>query len=89
MDKGSGSGIFPDPDPGDSKRPDPTTSNSVSDDQYIYPVMLQGVDLATSWKYVNYEQTWIQMKKDGLSGTFVLSLIFYIYFTSSFVKTTH
>ena len=23
MDKGSGSGIFPDPDPGDQKRPDP------------------------------------------------------------------
>ena len=23
MDKGSGSGIFPDPDPGDPKRPDP------------------------------------------------------------------
>ena len=26
MDKGSGSGIFPDPDPGDPKRPDPTGS---------------------------------------------------------------
>ena len=24
MDEGSGSGIFPDPDPGDPKRPDPT-----------------------------------------------------------------
>ena len=24
VDKGSGSGIFPDPDPGDPKRPDPT-----------------------------------------------------------------
>ena len=28
MDKGSGSGIFPDPDPGDPKRPDPTGSGS-------------------------------------------------------------
>ena len=28
MDKGSGSGIFPGPDPGDPKRPDPTGSGS-------------------------------------------------------------
>ena len=30
MDKGSGSGIFPDPDPGDQKRPDPTGSGSAT-----------------------------------------------------------
>ena len=30
VDKGSGSSIFPDPDPGDPKRPDPTTSISGS-----------------------------------------------------------
>ena len=32
MDKGSGSGIFsdPDPDPGDQKRPDPTGSESAT-----------------------------------------------------------
>ena len=30
MDKGSGSGIFPDPDPGDPKRPDPTEFGSGS-----------------------------------------------------------
>ena len=32
MDKGSGSGIFPDPDldPGDPKRPDPTGSGSAT-----------------------------------------------------------
>ena len=30
MDKGSGSGIFPDPDQGDQKRPDPTGSGSGS-----------------------------------------------------------
>ena len=30
MDKGSGSGIFPDPDPGDPKRPDSTESGSAT-----------------------------------------------------------
>ena len=30
MDKGSGSGIFPDPDPGDPKKPDPTGSGSAT-----------------------------------------------------------
>ena len=30
VDKGSGSGIFPDPDPGDPKRPDPTGSGSAT-----------------------------------------------------------
>ena len=30
MDKGSGSGIFPDPDPGDPKRPDPNGSGSAT-----------------------------------------------------------
>ena len=30
MDKGSGSGIFPDPDPGDPKRPDLTGSGSAT-----------------------------------------------------------
>ena len=30
MDKGSGSGIFPDPDTGDPKRPDPTGTGSGS-----------------------------------------------------------
>ena len=28
--KGTGSGIFPDPDPGDPKRPDPTGSGSAT-----------------------------------------------------------
>ena len=30
VNKGSGSGIFPDPDPGDQKRPDPTGSGSAT-----------------------------------------------------------
>ena len=30
VDKGSGSGIFPNPDPGDPKRPDPTASGSAT-----------------------------------------------------------
>ena len=30
MDKGSESGIFPDPDPGDPKRPDPTGYESAT-----------------------------------------------------------
>ena len=30
VNKGSGSGIFPDPDPGDPKRPDPTGSGSAT-----------------------------------------------------------
>ena len=30
MDKGSGSGIFPDPDLGDPKKPDPTGSGSAT-----------------------------------------------------------
>ena len=30
VDKGSGSGIFPDPEPGDPKRPDPTGSGSAT-----------------------------------------------------------
>ena len=30
MDKGYGSGIFPDPDTGDLKRPDPTGSGSAT-----------------------------------------------------------
>ena len=30
VDKESGSGIFPDPDPGDQKRPDPTGSGSAT-----------------------------------------------------------
>ena len=37
VDKGSGSGIFPDPNPGDPKRPDPTGSATLVKTQYVFP----------------------------------------------------